>query len=174
MSVLSTDVPLLHVLGTLAIPDRGRSQGMDGLRGFLEVVRNHDLIVGHLRGVLHIAIGRKIATESGEIVSAGATWRELAALLKMLRLDRELVRELGADPDELSPRDRTRFWYSAIAVALPDSPEAVAQAESLIPALKRLGYVVGPPPGPQEPPRPTAKPRKQEPFDTGKLKKKKK
>src|SRR5436309_2270353 len=127
-------------------PDRGRSSGMDGLREFLEQVRERNLAAGHLRGLFHVAIGRRITTTAGNLISAGATWRELAALLKLLRFDKDLVTEVGADPDELAPRDRQRYWYSAIALARPDSPEAIADAEKLIPLLKPLGYVVGPPP----------------------------
>jgi hypothetical protein len=127
-------------------PDRGRSSGMDGLRELLEQVRERNLAAGHLRGLFHVAIGRRITTTAGQLVSAGATWRELAALLKLLRFDKDHVTEVGADPDELAPRDRQRYWYSAIALARPDSPEALADAEKLIPLLKPLGYVVSPPP----------------------------
>ena len=63
------------------------------------------------------------------VLSAGVTWRELAAELKYLRFDPELVRELGTDPESLAARDRERFWYSAIALAKVDSREAVADAE---------------------------------------------
>ena len=175
MRVLDPTVPAAHATGTLTISDRGRSHGMDGLRGFLEAVRDNGLLAGHLRGLFHIAIGRKITTDAGVVLSAGVTWRELAALLKLLRFDKDLVGELGGDPDELSPRDRQRLWYSAIALARPDSAEAIAQAEKLIPALKRLGYVVGPPPGPQAPARPAPKPWATEPADdAGRAGKKKK
>src|SRR4051794_41965225 len=119
---------------------------MDGLRELLEQVRDKNLAAGHLRGLFHIAICRRVTTTAGAVVSAGATWRELAALLKLVRFDKDLVAEVGADPDELSPRDRQRYWYSAIALARPDSPEAIADADKLIPLLKPLGYVVGPPP----------------------------
>ena len=129
---------------------------MDGLRELLERVRDHNLVAGHLRGLFHVAIGRRITTPAGALVSAGATWRELAALLKLLRYDKDLVTEVGADPEALAPRDRQRYWYSAIALARPDSPEAVAAAEKLIPLLKPLGYVVGPPPDAIRPPKPAA------------------
>lgn len=154
-------------------PDRGRSSGMDGLRELLEQVRDKNLAAGHLRGLFHIAIGRRVTTTAGALVSAGATWRELAALLKLLRFDKELVTEVGADPDELAPRDRQRFWYAAIALARPDSPEAIADAEKLIPLLKPLGYVVGPPPAAVKPvPASAAKPAKKN--DGGPVPKKKK
>jgi hypothetical protein len=120
---------------------------MDSLRELLEAVRERDLVRGHLRGLLHILVGRRISREDGTLVSAGTTWRDLSALLKRLRWDREVVRELGINPAELAPRDRERFWYSAIARAAIDSPDAVADAEQLIQPLADLGYVVGPAPG---------------------------
>ncbi len=57
-----------------------------------------------------------------------------------------MVREYGADPDTLAPRDRERFWYSAIAQAHVDSIEANAEADALVSDLKKLGFVVGPNP----------------------------
>jgi hypothetical protein len=152
---------------------------MDGLREFLEAVRQHGLVAGNLRGLFHIAIGRRITKPDGTVVSTGLTWRELANLLKGMRYEKELVAEVGADPEELSPRDRQRFWYTAIALAKPDSPEAQAQAERLAAAVRPLGYVVGPPPSapppaaPEPPPAAKPAPKKPEP-DTGKPKKKKK
>ena len=130
---------------------------MDGLRELLEQVRDRNLAAGHLRGLFHVAIGRRVTTTAGQPVSAGATWRELAALLKLLRFDKELVTEVGADPEELAPRDRQRYWYSAIALARPDSSEAMADAEKLIPLLKPLGYLVGPPPTAAKPGTPSPK-----------------
>lgn len=119
---------------------------MDGLQRLLDVIRDNGLAVGHLRGVLHIAIGRKVTELSGVPVAAGVTWRELAELLKVTRFDPTLGLEVGADPDVVAPRDRQRFWYTVIAMAQPDSAEAVRQAEALAVPLQRLGFVVGPPP----------------------------
>ncbi len=133
----------------------GRSQGMDGIRELLAAARDHGLLVGHFRGLLNIAIGRKVARTDGSVVSAGLTWREVAALLKQLRFDRELVREIGADPEALAPRDRERFWYSAIAQARVDSAEAVAEAEELVRPLKDLGFLVGASPSVLVPPPPS-------------------
>jgi hypothetical protein len=148
---------------------------MDGLREFLEAVREHGLVAGNLRGLFHVAIGRRVSRPDGTVVSAGVTWRELANLLKGLRFDKDLVAEVGGDPDELSPRDRQRFWYSAITLARPDSPEAHAQADRLAAAVKPLGYVVGPPPSPggKPPPAPEARPKPSE-SEAAKPKKKKK
>jgi hypothetical protein len=122
---------------------------MDGIREVLSAAREAGLAAGHFRGLLHIAIGRKVVRGNGTTASAGATWREVAAELKHLRFDPELVRELGADPEALAARDRERFWYSAIGLARVDSPEAVADADRLATRLAALGYVVGPPPGGQ-------------------------
>jgi len=124
-----------------------RSHGMDGIREFLSAVRDAGLAGGHFLGLLHIAIGRRVTRPDGTVVSTGITWRVLSAELKNLRFDQELVREYGADPDDLVARDRERFWYSAIAVAKVDSSTAVAEAEKLIPLLEPLGFLVSPPPG---------------------------
>jgi hypothetical protein len=133
--------------GSQALGSWQRGVGMDSLRELLDAVRERDLIQGRFRGLLHILVGRRITRQDGTLVSAGMSWRELAALLKRLRWDREAVRELGIDPATLAPRDRERFWYAAIARAGIDSPEAVAEAEELAQPLQELGFVVGPAPG---------------------------
>jgi hypothetical protein len=120
---------------------------MDSLRELLEAVRDRDLARGRFRGLLHLLVGRRVTREDGTLVSSGMTWRDVSALLKRLRWDREAVRELGIDPAELAPRDRERFWYTAIARAGIDSPDAVADADHLIEPLGELGYVIGPAPG---------------------------
>jgi hypothetical protein len=120
---------------------------MDGIRDLLEKARANGLVTGRFRGLLHIAIGRTVTKPDGTKLSAGLTWREVAALLKNLRFDPELGRELGADPDTLSPRDRERYWYAVIALARVDGPEALAEAEKLVAPLKDLGFVIAPPPG---------------------------
>ena len=122
--------------------------GMDRLAALLELVRDRGLVAGHFRGLCHVVIGRRVTGVAGEPVSAGVTWRELSALLRDLRFDKNLVTEVGANPDDLAPRDRQRYWYSAIALARPDSVEARVQADALIAALAQLGYAVGPPPAP--------------------------
>jgi hypothetical protein len=123
-----------------------RSHGMDGIRELLSAARDNGLAAGHFLGLLHIAIGRKITRPDSNVVSTGFTWRTLAQELKNLRFDQELVRELGTDPDELAARDRERFWYSAIASARVDSPEAVTAGDLLAPKLKNLGFIIGPAP----------------------------
>lgn len=119
---------------------------MDSLRGLLEAVRERDLARDHFRGLLHLLVGRRIARDDGTVVSSGMTWRDLADLFKRMRWDREAVRELGLDPAEMPPRDRQRFWYTAIARGNIDSAEASADADTLIEPLRALGYEVGPAP----------------------------
>ena len=100
---------------------------MDGIRDLLEAARTNGLVAGRFRGLLHIAIGRTVAKPDGTKLATGLTWRDVAALLKALRFDPELGRELGADPDTLSPRDRERYWFAVIGMARVDSPEAIAE-----------------------------------------------
>jgi len=52
------------------------------------------------------------------------------------------VRELGLDPDELPPRDRQRFWYTAITRVGVDSPQARAAGERVSEILRKAGYEV--------------------------------
>jgi hypothetical protein len=120
---------------------------MDQLREFLEAVRKQKAARGRFRGLLHLLIGRRIELPDGTVVSAGMTWRDLAAVLKKLRWDREDVRELGLDPADLPPRDREKFWYVAISRAGVLSQEASASADALTEPLRALGYEVGPAPG---------------------------
>lgn len=177
MTALFVSVGDAYLTPPGADPVRDRSHGMDGLQEFLEAVRDAGIASGHLRGLFHILIGRRISTTSGNVVSTGVTWRELSTMLKNVRFDKELVRELGADPDTLSPRDRQRMWYSAISLAKVDSPQALAQATKLATLLKPLGYLVGPtPPGVMvaapEPPAKPSSPAKEEDDAKGKKKKK--
>lgn len=120
---------------------------MDQLRELLEKLRDPQLTKGHFLGVLHLLIGRTISKTDGTVVSRGFTWRELAQQLKELRFDKNLVKELELDPDSLSPKDRQKFWYSAIAAANVLSDKAVQSAEIIRQRLHPLGYTVSPPPG---------------------------
>jgi hypothetical protein len=121
---------------------------MEGACEFLEQVRQHQLVKGHFQGLLHLMIGRKIARADGTVISSGLTWRQLAEVLKDLRWDKEQVRELGIEPDDLPPRDRQRFWYSAMALAGIDSPAAAAAADKLTRKVAALGFVVSKPSAP--------------------------
>lgn len=125
---------------------RAWSERMDAIREFLTTVRQANLIQGHLRGLLHILIGRKITRSDGTLVSQGLTWRETAAWLRQLRWDPQWARELNVDAATMNIRDRDRFWYAVIAQARLDSPEAIAEADKLAALLQPHGYVVGPPP----------------------------
>ena len=134
---------------------------MADIRDLLEAARDGNLAAAHFRGLLHVAIGRRVTTPDGAVVSAGVTWRELAGWLKLLRFNTDLVTQFGADPEALAPRDRNRFWYAAIAAARVDSPDALADAEALAEKLVPLGFVVGPPPAGTLPaPRATTLPPK--------------
>jgi hypothetical protein len=130
---------------------------MQGTLRVLELVRDQNLAAGHLRGLFHIVIGRRITDANGVVVSSGITWRQLAAMLKEAKYDKELVREFVADPESLSPKDREKFWYSAVALAQVDGPEAHTQADQLAQRLTAFGLFVGPPPGGAKPPAPPAR-----------------
>ena len=127
------------------------SPGMDKLGHFVQLLESRKLLRGKLRGVFHVLVGRKVLDASGAEVSGGATWREVAGLFKDLRIDVQLITQLGLDPAVVSPRDRRRCWYSAIAAARPDSAEARAEAEQLMAALKPLGYTFGAAPAESKP-----------------------
>jgi hypothetical protein len=120
---------------------------MDRVRHFLDDVRTRGLARGNFLGLLNVLIGRRIDLADGTAVSAGITYRELAALLKRVRWEREAAAELGADPKALPPRDRERYWYQAIAQARVDSPRATAAGDKMAERLRAAGYVVGPAPG---------------------------
>jgi hypothetical protein len=120
---------------------------MDQLREFLNAVRDSGLASGNFLGLLNVLIGRRVTRTDGTVISGGMTWRELSALLKQLRWDRGVLRELKLDAATLPPRDRERFWYVAIAHAQVASPAATAAGDRLIKPLKALGYIVGPAPG---------------------------
>ncbi len=115
---------------------------MDALPALLELLKKNHLLRGNLQGLFHLLIGHRIVAADGAPVSKGLTWRELAALLKKLRWDTEVVRELGIDPDALPPRDRQRFWYTAISHAKIDSAAAREAADRLAKSLASLGYRV--------------------------------
>jgi hypothetical protein len=140
-----------HLAGTVKVPSTAtpgvpqpvRGLVMDRLREFLDVVREQGHATGNFRGLLHVLIGRKITKADGTEVSNGLSWRAVAALLKRMRWDRDVVRDLGLDPDDLPPRDRQRFWYQAIVQASVDSPEAAAAGDRLGRSVANADYVVG-------------------------------
>lgn len=115
---------------------------MEGLAALLDAVRTLPNSPGSFRGLLHVLIGRRISTRDGTVISVGLTWRQAATLLRLARWDKDAVRELGLDPAALPPRDRERFWYSAIAQAQVDTPTAKQAGDALADQLVPLGYVV--------------------------------
>jgi hypothetical protein len=120
---------------------------MDGVQSFLDELRRQGLVEGHFLGLIHVLIGRRITRADGTVVSPGLTWRQLADILKSQRWAKDAVREIGLDPADLPPRDRQRFWYTAIAHAKVDSVEAAAAGDRLATAVNPLGYVVSAAPG---------------------------
>jgi hypothetical protein len=119
---------------------------MDRLRELLDALKKHRQARGHFLGLLNVLIGRSITSADDTPVSTGVTWRELAALLKRVRWDKDVVRELGLDPAKLPPRDRFKFWYTAIAQANVGSPAASRAGDAFAVQLTALGYKVGPAP----------------------------
>jgi hypothetical protein len=115
---------------------------MNRLALFLEVVRKDQEMGTNFLGLLNILIGRRITTADGTILSSGLSWRATATLLKTVRWDKNAVRQLGLDPENLPPRDRARYWYVAIAQAGVDSPTARQAGDQLGIELKRAGYLV--------------------------------
>lgn len=120
---------------------------MDRLIEFLETLRRHQLVRGQFRAILHVVIGRSIRTLDGTLVSSGVTWRELAKVFQAIRWDKELVREVGLNPDDLPPRDRQRYWYTAIAAAKVTSQEAKDLGNDFAKLVTPIGYKIGPAPG---------------------------
>jgi hypothetical protein len=119
---------------------------MDALPMFFETLKKKGLTRGHFLGFIHVLIGRRISRADGTLVSRGMAWRDVAGWLKKLRWDPEAVRELGQDPDALPPRDRQRFWFTAIAQAGIDSPAAVRAGDLFADVLRDHGFEVGSPP----------------------------
>lgn len=112
---------------------------MDGPRTVLELIRDQRLAAGRLRGVFHLLIGRTLVRDDGTPLTTGVTWRQLATLLKLSKFDRDLVQELGSDPDAVSPKDREKFWYLAIGLAKVETARARQEADALLALLKPHG-----------------------------------
>lgn len=119
---------------------------MDLPRDLLEDLKKRGLSQGNFLGLLNVLIGRRVQKADGTVISAGLTWRELSALLKKVRWDKDAIRELSMNSSQLPPRDRERFWYTAIAHARVDSPAATDAGNRLADKLREAGYVVGPAP----------------------------
>jgi hypothetical protein len=119
---------------------------MDALSTFLEGLKKSGIARGNLLGLLNVVIGRRITAKDGKVVCRGVTWRALAGVFKRLRWDPDEVRDLGLDPDDLPPRDRQRYWYTAIARARVDSAEANDAGDRFAELLRKQGYDIGPSP----------------------------
>lgn len=117
---------------------------MDALTEFLDLVRSNRLARGRFRGFLHVLIGRRILNSRGDVVSAGMSFRDVAALLKKLRWEPEEVQELKVDAESLPPRDRQRFWFMAICQAGVDSEAARDEAVDFARAIQVEGYQIVP------------------------------
>src|SRR5262245_66122762 len=115
---------------------------MDALREFLEDLRGRGLERGHTLGLFHVLVGRRVSKADGTVIGRGLIWRELAALLKKVRWDKEAVRDLGLNPQDLPPRDRQQYWYGAISLARLNSVEARAAAAGIVALLQTLEYRV--------------------------------
>jgi hypothetical protein len=119
---------------------------MDALNEFLNDQHRKGTARGYFLGLLHILVGRRLELPDGTLLSNGLTWRELAALLKKVHWPREAVQELGLKEDDLPPRDRVRYWYSAIAQARVDSDKARQEGDLFAERLREAGFHVGPAP----------------------------
>ncbi len=116
---------------------------MDARVEFLTQLKRQNQAQGNLLGLLNILIGRRIERADGTVISSGITWRELAALLKKVRWEKEAAKELPIDLTTLPPRDREKFWYAAISQAGVGSEQAARAGDALAEVLRSAGYVVG-------------------------------
>ena len=76
---------------------------MDGVVSFLEELRKHGLAADRFLGLLHVLIGRRITRGDGTVVSAGLTWRNVAAVLKQVRWDKDAVPRTRPRPGRPRP-----------------------------------------------------------------------
>lgn len=116
---------------------------MDALSALFDDLKKSGQPKDNFLGFLHVFVGRTITRANDKaVVSRGIPWRDLAAWLKKIRWDPEAVRELGLQPKELPPRDRQRYWYTAITQAKLTSPAAIQAGERFAQVLRDLGYEV--------------------------------
>ena len=119
---------------------------MDGIREVLSVAREAGLAAGNFRGLLHIAIGRKIVRGNGTVVSTGVTWRGSPPNSNTSASTR------NSSANSVPTRMRLGAAGSRTVLVLGDRP-----GEGRFPGgrrgggqtgavLRSLGYHVGPPP----------------------------
>src|SRR5262249_20187481 len=106
------------------------------MREFLDDLKRHGYAQGNFLGLLHVLIGRRLEKVDGKALWVGLTCRDPAPWRKKVRGHRDPVRELGLEPATPPPRDRQRYWYTAISTAKVDSPEATAAGDRLAEKLK--------------------------------------
>ena len=116
---------------------------MDQLRDFLDAIKESGVATGHFRGLLFVLVGLPIRRADGPPLSSGMSWRAAASALKACRWDRLAVQELGLDPSDLAPRDREKYWYTAISRANLGSSLARSSAEDFVRAVAPLGFTIG-------------------------------
>src|SRR5262249_55216736 len=114
---------------------------MDALPALLKLLMKKDLAKGHFLGFLNVLIGRRISRD-GEPVSQGLSWRAMGTWLRKTRWDPNDHKELGHAPKSLPPRDRQRYWFTAIAQAHIDSSTAREAGDRFAEILLKHGYEV--------------------------------
>ncbi len=115
---------------------------MDARLELLTRIKQERWAQGNLLGLLNVLIGRRLETADGKLVSNGITWRELAALLKKVRWDKNAALDLPLQDVTLPPREREKYWYAAIAHAGVGSEAATCAGDRLATTLRRNGFVV--------------------------------
>lgn len=115
---------------------------MDAIRSLLARVRSPGFPTELFPGLLHLLIGKTLIDQDGKVASKGFTWRECASLLKTARIDPELARTLGLNPEDLPPRDREKFWYVALTRFPVGCEKAQKSATALVPWLAKAGLKV--------------------------------
>ena len=118
---------------------------MDALQVLFELLMQKDLTKGHFIGFINVLIGRRILFEDGTPVSQGLSWRDVATWLRKTRWDPDAAKELGQDPKALPPRDRQRYWFTAIAQSRIDSAAAREAGDRFAEILSKHGYQVAGP-----------------------------
>jgi hypothetical protein len=114
---------------------------MEGLRIYLQTVREKGYMQERLPAVLYIAIAGRV-TAGPTLLSAGSTWREVSEILKKLRIDKAWVTQLEVDPKALPARDRAKYWYTAIAQYSWGTQAMHTAALALGEELKAAGLVI--------------------------------